>query len=104
MGGGGGGVVAKSCLTLATPWSGAHQAPLSLGSFFQEYWSGLPFPSPGDLPDPRIEPIAGRFFPAEPGKPQRMAETLPKSKFSDASQEPVLQTELSKDSSVGPAT
>ena len=60
---GGGGVVAKSCLTLATPWSGAHKAPLSLESFCQEYWSGLPFPSPGDLPDPGIKPwIAGRFF------------------------------------------
>ena len=58
LGGGGGGVVAKSCLTLATPWSGAHKPPLSLGSFCQEYWSGLPFPSPGDLPYPRIEPMS----------------------------------------------
>ena len=40
----------------ATPWTVAHQAPLSMGFPRQEYWSGLPFPSPGDLPDPGIEP------------------------------------------------
>ena len=39
-----------------TPWTAAHQAPLSMGFSRQEYWSGLPFPSPGDLPDPGIEP------------------------------------------------
>ena len=39
-----------------TPWTIAHQAPPSMGSSRQEYWSGLPFPSPGDLPDPGIEP------------------------------------------------
>ena len=38
------------------PWTLAHQAPLSMGCSRQEYWSGLPFPSPGDLPDPGIEP------------------------------------------------
>ena len=38
-----------------TPWTVAHQAPLSMGFFRQEYWSGLPFPSPGNLPDPGIE-------------------------------------------------
>ena len=46
---GGGGLVAKLCLTLATPWTEAHQAPLSMGLSRQEYWSGLPFPFPGDL-------------------------------------------------------
>ena len=40
----------------ATPWTVAHQAPLFMGFSRQEYWSGLPFPSPGDLPDPEIEP------------------------------------------------
>ena len=40
----------------ATPWTVAHQAPSSMGFSRQEYWSGLPFPSPGDLPDPGIEP------------------------------------------------
>ena len=37
---------------VATPWTSARQAPLSMGYSRQEYWSGLPFPSPGDLPDP----------------------------------------------------
>ena len=40
----------------ATPWTAARQAPLSMGFSRQEYWSGLPLPSPGDLPDPGIEP------------------------------------------------
>ena len=39
-----------------TPWIVAHQAPLSMGFSRQEYWSGLPFPFPGDLPDPVIKP------------------------------------------------
>ena len=47
-----------------TPWTVAHQAPPSMGFSRQEYWSGLPFPSPGNLPDPGIEPgspwVAGR--------------------------------------------
>ena len=58
----------------ATLWTVARQAPLSMEFFRQEYWSGLPFPSPGDLPDPGIEQtspaLAGRFFTTEPlGKP-----------------------------------
>ena len=76
-------LVAKSCPTLATPWTLAHQAPLSMGFPRQEYWSGLPFPSPGDLLDPDIEPrslmspaLAGRFFTTEsPGKPVGLALT-----------------------------
>ena len=51
----GGGLDAKSCLTLATPWTVACQAPMSMGFSRQEYRSGLPFPSPEDLPNPRIE-------------------------------------------------
>ena len=39
-----------------TPWTVAYKAPPSMGFSRQEYWSGLPFPSPGDLPDPWIEP------------------------------------------------
>ena len=39
-----------------TPWTVAHQAPLSIGFSRQAYWSGLPFPSPGDLPNPGVEP------------------------------------------------
>ena len=67
-----GGSVSKSCLTLATSWTVAHQPPLSMGFSRQEHWSGLPFPSPGDRPDPWIKPrspalkvdscIAGRVF------------------------------------------
>ena len=54
---------------LATPWTVAYQDPLSMGFSRQEYWSGLPFPSPGDLPNPGIKPasltslaLAGEFF------------------------------------------
>ena len=43
-------------LLLSSPWPITHQAPLSMGFSRQEYWSGLPFPSPGDLPDPGIKP------------------------------------------------
>ena len=58
----------------ATPRAVAHRAPPAMGFSRQEYWSGLPFPSPGDLPDPGIEPaspeLAGSFFPPKPpGKP-----------------------------------
>ena len=42
---------AQSRLTLSTPWTAARQAPLSMGFSRQEYWSGVPFPSPGDLPE-----------------------------------------------------
>ena len=57
-----------------TPWTAARQAALSMGCPRQEYWSGLPFPPPGDLPNPGIDPtspaLAGVFFTAEPpGKP-----------------------------------
>ena len=51
-----GGLVARLCSTLVTPWTIACQAPLSMGFSRQEYWNGLPFPSPEDLPDPGIEP------------------------------------------------
>ena len=50
-----------------TPWTVAHQASPSMGFSRQEYWSGLPFPSLGDLPDPRIKP----------GSPALQADTLP---------------------------
>ena len=55
--------------SLVTLWTVAHQAPLSKGFPRQEYWSELPFPSPGNLSGPEIEPespaLAGRFFIAE---------------------------------------
>ena len=56
LGGGGGGLVTKMCPTLVTLWTVACQAPLSMGCPRQEYWSGLPSPSPGDLPNSGIEP------------------------------------------------
>ena len=63
-------MAAQSCPTL---WTVTHQAPLSMRFSRQEYWSGLPFPSPGDLPDPGIEPGSLAFqadsLPSElPGK------------------------------------
>ena len=48
--------VTQSCLTLATPWTVAHQDPLSMEFSRQEFGSGLPFPFPGDLHDPGVEP------------------------------------------------
>ena len=67
-------LLAKSCLPLCDPMDVAHQAPLSVELSRQEYWSGLPFSSPGDLPDPEIKSgspaLAGEFFTTEPpGKP-----------------------------------
>ena len=53
---GSGGLVPKLCPTLATPWTVARQAPLSTGFSRQESWSGLPFPSPGDLSNLGIKP------------------------------------------------
>ena len=49
-------LVTQLCLTLCNPWTIGHQAPLSMEFSRQEYWSGLPFTSPGDLPDPGMEP------------------------------------------------
>ena len=67
----------------ATPWTVARQAPLSMGFSRQEYWSGLPFPPPGNLTDPGIEPAhvsyvflprqAGSLPLAPPGKPCKVA-------------------------------
>ena len=64
-----------SCVQLfLTPWTVARQGPLSMGLSRQKYWSGLPFPSPGDFPNPGIKlvspALAGTFFTTEPpGKP-----------------------------------
>ena len=60
--------------SLGTPWTVAHQTPLSMEFSRQGYWSGLPFPSPGDLPNPRIEPEspalqADSLLSEPPGKP-----------------------------------
>ena len=71
---GGGGLVAKSCPSHCNPMDCSPPGSSVPGIFRQEYWSGLPFPSPGDLPDPGIEPaspaLAGGFFTTlPPGKP-----------------------------------
>ena len=62
-------LVAKSRPTLAIPWTVACQAPLSMGFSRQEYWSGLPFPPLGDLPDPGIKAgspaLQGDYLPTE---------------------------------------
>ena len=63
----GGGLVVKLCPTLMTLWTVACQAPLSMGFSRQGYWSGLPFPSPGNLPNPGIEP----------GSPALQVDSLP---------------------------
>ena len=66
--------VAQSCPTLCEPCTVAHQAPLFMGFSRQEYWSGLPFPSPGELPNPGIKPRspalqAAALTSEPPGKP-----------------------------------
>ena len=74
------GLVIKSCPTVVTLWTVAHQAPLSMRFSRQEDWSGLLLSSPGDLPDPGLEPWApasqvtsyisgGSFLTEPPGKP-----------------------------------
>ena len=67
-----------------TPWTVARRAPLSMGFSRQEYWSGLPFPSSGNRPNPGIKPaspaLAGGFFTTEPrGKPVNEESFLPSS-------------------------
>ena len=73
-GGGGGGLITKLWPTLATAWTVAHQAPLSVGCSRQGYWSGSPCPSPGDLPDPGIAP---RSPVLQAGSPALQADCLP---------------------------
>ena len=64
-----------------TSWTVARQAPLSMGFSSQEYWSGLPFPSPEDLPDPGIKPgsptlQADSLLSEPPGKPKYLNKSL----------------------------
>ena len=73
--------VAQSCLTLCDPWTVACQISLSMEFSRQEYWSGLLFPSPGDLPNPGIEPRspalqAVSLPPEPPGKPIQLDSKL----------------------------
>ena len=66
----GGGLVVKLCLTLATPWIVACQAPLFMGVSRHEHWNELPCPPPGDLPNPGIKPsppaLQADSLPSEP--------------------------------------
>ena len=64
-------LICFNCVCLfVTPWTVAHQAPLSMRMSRQEYWSGLPCPPPGDLPDPGIEPVS-------PAAPTMQVDSLP---------------------------
>ena len=76
------------CAQLCTPWIAAHQAPLSVEFSRQEYWSGLPFPPSGNLPDPGIEPVslipptlAGRLFTTVPPGSPNVKVIIPKSQW-----------------------
>ena len=76
-------IPSNSCSVMsdsATPWTVAYQASLSMGFFRQEYWSGLPFPSPGDLPDPGIKPkspaLKADALPSEPPGKSHIFEML----------------------------
>ena len=74
--------------SFVTPWTVAYQALLSMGFPRQGYWSGLPFPSPGDLSDPGIEPVspalAVRRFTTEPTRKPISANTSVVPKFSES--------------------
>ena len=86
-----------------TPWTVAHQAPPSMEFSRQEYWSGLPFPSPGDLPNPGMEPrsptLQADALPSElPGKPfgsgkliKEQTDSNPLTAVSQANQKPGVQ-------------
>ena len=65
-----------------TPWSIAHHAPLSMAFSRQEYWSGLPFPSPGDLPDLGLLHWRQIFFSSEPPRNPILCSVLPKNNYS----------------------
>ena len=70
-------LIVQLCLTLLTLWTVSHQSSLSIQFSRQEYWFGLPFPSPGDLPDPGIKPRSPAFqadfvLSVPPGKPIRV--------------------------------
>ena len=99
-------LVTQSCLILCDPVDCSPQAPLSMGSSSQEYWSGLPFPPPGDLPDPGIKPVsptslalAAGFFTTSatweavlpsvsaPHRPTKKKELFPTSPYTDAFQD-----------------
>ena len=81
---------------LATPWTAAYQAPSSMGFSRQEYWSGVPLPSPGDLPNPGIEPLSPAFqadaLTSEPAVKETWVQSL--------SREDLLEKEMATHSSI----
>ena len=84
-----------------TLWTVAHQAPLPMGFSRQEYWSGLPFPSPGDLPDPGIEPRSpalqvDALTSEPPGKLSHKKEHIWVSSNEVDELEPIIQSEISE--------
>ena len=79
----------QTCPTLVTPWTVPYQAHLSMGFSRQEYWSGLSFPTPGDLPNPGIEPMAL----ASPALAARFFTTVPPGRLHYSYSNPVLQVE-----------
>ena len=74
----GGGIFKRFFLHSETPWTVAHQTPPSMEFSRQEYWSGLPFPSPGDLPNPGMGP----------GSPALQVDSLPESEIVSSDSEP----------------
>ena len=77
----------------ATPWTEAHQAPLSKGFSRQEYWSELPCPPPGDLPSPGLNPhhLVGRFF-----TPSATWEAFQKEEILQMNLEDIIPSEISQ--------
>ena len=99
--------VASRAQLSSTPWTRAHQAPLPMEFSKQEYWSGLPFPPPGDLPNPGIKAaslaLAGRFFTAEPpGKPVKTTSLFVPEV--EAHQLRMFEVTWESDSGIGPWT
>ena len=96
--------IAQSCQTPCDPMDWACQAPLSTEFSRQEYWNGLPFPSPGDLPDPEIEPaslaLQADSLPAElPGKLMRASSIFPSPYLQCCLSRLLLHTEILQNSS-----
>ena len=98
-----------------TPWTVAHQAPLSMGLSRQEYWSGLPFPPPGNLPDPGIKPLSltlldwqGGSLPLVPpgkssnvkSKPKKALQEAQETQVRSLGQEDPLEEEMATHSSI----
>ena len=81
-----------------TPWTVAYQLPLSMGFPRQEYWNGLPFPSPGDFPDPGIEPrsplLRADALPSEPPGSMYQKKKKKKKKRTDSRTEPEVYTKV----------